>query len=95
MKLLWWLAAPPGTPAGRPITARRSQPQTLQAAHVTNTADLVNVVPGLMMPTSRRIYTAAPSGFGITAIGPGIENSVALYVDGSIAVFPHPPILRE
>jgi iron complex outermembrane receptor protein len=65
-----------------PITVTAVSAQALQAAHVTNTADLVNVVPGLMMPTSAGYTLPHLRGVGITAIGPGIENSVALYVDG-------------
>jgi iron complex outermembrane receptor protein len=65
-----------------PITVTAISPQALQAANVTSTADLVNVVPGLMMPTSAGYTLPHLRGVGITAIGPGIENSVALYVDG-------------
>src|SRR5882757_2965222 len=35
-----------------PITVTAVSAQALQAAHVTTTADLVTVVPGLTMPTS-------------------------------------------
>jgi iron complex outermembrane recepter protein len=65
-----------------PITVTAVSAQALQAAHVTTTADLVNVVPGLTMPVSAGYLLPHLRGIGITAIGPGIENSVALYVDG-------------
>lgn len=65
-----------------PITVMAVSAQALAAAGVTNTADLVNVVPGLTMPTSAGYTLPHLRGIGITAIGPGIENSVALYVDG-------------
>jgi iron complex outermembrane recepter protein len=65
-----------------PITVTAVSAESLRAAGVTNTADLVNVVPGLMMPSSAGYTLPHLRGVGITAIGPGIENSVALYVDG-------------
>jgi iron complex outermembrane receptor protein len=65
-----------------PITVTAISAEALTTAAVTSTTDLVNVVPGLMMPTSAGYLLPHLRGIGITAIGPGIENSVALYVDG-------------
>jgi iron complex outermembrane receptor protein len=65
-----------------PITVTAVSAESLSAAGVTNTADLVNVVPGLLMPTSAGYTLPHLRGIGITAIGAGIENSVATYVDG-------------
>src|SRR5882757_5311213 len=65
-----------------PITVTSVSAQALAAAAVTNTTELVNVVPGLTMPTSAGYTLPHLRGIGITAIGAGIENSVATYVDG-------------
>ncbi|MGH7105403.1 MAG: TonB-dependent receptor [Acetobacteraceae bacterium] len=65
-----------------PITVAAVSASTLQAARVTQVSDLANVVPGLTMPTTVGYTLPHLRGVGITAVGPGIENSVALYVDG-------------
>jgi iron complex outermembrane receptor protein len=65
-----------------PITVQAFSAQSLEASGVTNAADLARVVPGMTMPTSAGYTLPHLRGVGITAIGPGIENSVALYVDG-------------
>lgn len=65
-----------------PITVAAVSSVALEAAGVTDTADLPNVVPGLTMPTTAGYTLPHLRGIGITAVGPGIENSVALYVDG-------------
>jgi iron complex outermembrane receptor protein len=65
-----------------PITVAAVSASTLQAANVTEISDLPNVVPGLTMPTTAGYTLPHLRGVGITAVGPGIENSVALYVDG-------------
>jgi iron complex outermembrane recepter protein len=65
-----------------PITVQAFSAQALDSADVTNAADLARVVPGMTMPTSAGYTLPHLRGVGITAIGPGIENSVALYVDG-------------
>lgn len=65
-----------------PITVEAFAADTLTSAGVTNTGDLPNVVPGLTVPVSAGYSLPHLRGVGITAIGAGIENSVALYVDG-------------
>lgn len=65
-----------------PITVAALPASTLQAARVTDVSDLAGVVPGLTMPTTAGYTLPHLRGVGITAVGPGIENSVALYVDG-------------
>jgi iron complex outermembrane receptor protein len=65
-----------------PITVQAFSGQALESSGVTNAADLARVVPGMTMPTSAGYTLPHLRGVGITAIGPGIENSVALYVDG-------------
>src|SRR3984957_19115196 len=65
-----------------PLTVQAFSAQALESSGVTNAADLARVVPGMTMPTSAGYTLPHLRGVGITAIGPGIENSVALYVDG-------------
>jgi iron complex outermembrane recepter protein len=65
-----------------PITVTAVSADSLAAVGVTNTADLVNVVPGMLVQTSAGYSLPHLRGVGVTAIGAGIENSVALYVDG-------------
>src|ERR1700722_20202412 len=65
-----------------PITVTAVSADSLTAVGITNTADLVNVVPGMLVQTSAGYSLPHLRGVGITAIGAGIENSVALYVDG-------------
>ena len=65
-----------------PITVQAFSGQALESSGVTNAADLARVVPGMTMPTSAGYTLPHLRGVGITAIGPGIENSVAPYVDG-------------
>ena len=65
-----------------PITVTAMPAAALAAVGITNTADLVNIVPGMLVQTSAGYSLPHLRGVGITAIGAGIENSVALYVDG-------------
>ena len=65
-----------------PITVTAVTASSLQSAGVTGTTDLANVVSGLTMPQSQGTPMPHLRGVGNTAIGTGIENSVALYVDG-------------
>jgi iron complex outermembrane receptor protein len=65
-----------------PITVTAVSADSLAAVGITNTADLVNVVPGMLVQTSAGYSLPHLRGVGVTAIGAGIENSVALYVDG-------------
>jgi iron complex outermembrane recepter protein len=65
-----------------PVTVTALQASSLESAGVTGTTDLANVVSGLTMPQSQGTPMPHIRGVGNTAIGTGIENSVALYVDG-------------
>ena len=49
---------------------------------VTNIQSLTDVVPGLTVQNGTGFETTHLRGVGSSAIGPGIENPVALYVDG-------------
>ena len=65
-----------------PITVTAVTAGSLESAGVTGTTDLATVVSGLTMPQSQGTPMPHLRGVGNTAIGTGIENSVALYVDG-------------
>ena len=65
-----------------PVTVTALTADSLQSAGVTGTTELANAVSGLTMPQSQGTPMPHIRGVGNTAIGTGIENSVALYVDG-------------
>ncbi|MEA3149749.1 MAG: iron complex outerrane recepter protein, partial [Gammaproteobacteria bacterium] len=65
-----------------PITITAVSAAALESAGVTGTTELANAVSGLTMPQSQGTPLPHIRGVGNTAIGTGIENSVALYVDG-------------
>jgi len=54
----------------------------LKIAGVDNILDLKLVVPGLQFGNAVGFITTHLRGVGSTAIGPGIENPIAIYVDG-------------
>ena len=65
-----------------PLTVTAVSGETLAAAGVTNIQDLNLVVPGLSVNNEVGFAITHLRGVGSTAIGPGIENPVAVYVDG-------------
>jgi iron complex outermembrane recepter protein len=65
-----------------PITVTAVSAAALESAGVTGTTELATAVSGLTMPQSQGTPLPHIRGVGNTAIGTGIENSVALYVDG-------------
>jgi iron complex outermembrane recepter protein len=65
-----------------PITITALSAAALESSGVAGTTDLANTVSGLTMPQSQGTPLPHIRGVGTTAIGTGIENSVALYVDG-------------
>jgi iron complex outermembrane receptor protein len=65
-----------------PVTVTALSAGSLQSAGVTGTTELANAVSGLTMLQSQGTPMPHIRGVGNTAIGTGIENSVALYVDG-------------
>ncbi|MEA3134136.1 MAG: iron complex outerrane recepter protein [Gammaproteobacteria bacterium] len=65
-----------------PITITAVSAAALESAGVRGTTELANAVSGLTMPQSQGTPLPHIRGVGNTAIGTGIENSVALYVDG-------------
>src|SRR5258708_556284 len=65
-----------------PVAVTALPASSLESAGVTGTTELANVVSGLTMPQSQGTPMPHIRGVGNSAIGTGIENSVALYVDG-------------
>src|SRR5882672_613122 len=65
-----------------PVTVTALTADSLQSAGVSGTTELANAVSGLTMPQSQGTPMPHIRGVGNTALGTGIENSVALYVDG-------------
>src|SRR5258708_4407403 len=65
-----------------PITVTAVSAAALESAGVGGTTELANAVSGLTMPQSQGTPMPHIRGIGNTALGTGIENSVALYVDG-------------
>jgi iron complex outermembrane recepter protein len=65
-----------------PITITAVSAAALESAGVTGTTELANAISGLSMPQSQGTPMPHIRGVGNTALGTGIENSVALYVDG-------------
>lgn len=65
-----------------PITVSAVNAERLGAGGILNTADLVAVVPGLSLGLTTQNFQPHLRGIGTGSNGPGIENPVALYVDG-------------
>jgi iron complex outermembrane recepter protein len=65
-----------------PIAVTALPASALKASGVQGTLDLPTVVPGLQMPESSGYVTPHIRGVGTAAFGAGLENSVAVYVDG-------------
>jgi iron complex outermembrane receptor protein len=65
-----------------PITVTAVSAAALESAGVSGTTELANAISGLTMPQSQGTPMPHIRGVGNTALGTGIENSVALYVDG-------------
>lgn len=65
-----------------PITVTAISGAQLIASGVQNTQELSAVVPGLSFPVSQGTALPHLRGVGNSALEPGVENSVALYVDG-------------
>ena len=65
-----------------PITITAIGGAALAARGVEDTQDLAFVVPGLAFPSSQGTALPHLRGVGNSAVEPGVENSVALYIDG-------------
>lgn len=65
-----------------PIAVTAISGATLAAQGTTNVPELSNAVPGLTIQQAEGFALPHIRGIGNSAVGPGIENSVAVYVDG-------------
>jgi iron complex outermembrane receptor protein len=65
-----------------PLTVEALSKEQLATTGVNNVTDLSFVVPGLMVSDAEGFAITHLRGIGSTAVGPGIENPIAMYVDG-------------
>jgi outer membrane receptor protein involved in Fe transport len=65
-----------------PIAVSAFSSADLQAASIKTTANLVSITPALNILNSTGFIEPRIRGIGNTSAGPGVENSVAAYVDG-------------
>jgi iron complex outermembrane recepter protein len=64
-----------------PITVKAVNAEELAAAGISSTSDLPLLTPGLVFGSQAGTAQPFLRGVGTVALGPGIENPVALYVD--------------
>jgi iron complex outermembrane recepter protein len=64
-----------------PISVSTVSEETLQALHLTSSADLQFTTPGLVIPTDTGVATPYIRGVGSGYSGPGLEGSVAVYLN--------------
>ena len=65
-----------------PISVTAVSAETLQNSGVENVQDLRAVVPGLNVTQNTGFENTHLRGVGSSILGPGLENPIALYVDG-------------
>lgn len=65
-----------------PIAVTAVTATTLEKMGVTDLAGLSAVVPGLNVTDTYGRLTMSLRGIGSTSVGPGVENPIALYIDG-------------
>jgi iron complex outermembrane recepter protein len=65
-----------------PISVSAISADQLSAAGISDSTQLTAVVPGLSLGVTTANFEPHLRGIGTTSNGPGIENPVALYVDG-------------
>ncbi|MBA6117080.1 TonB-dependent receptor [Pseudomonas putida] len=65
-----------------PITVQSFDAERLQNAGVSSTVDLGRLTPGLVYGRGVGLGSPFLRGVGTSSNGPGVENSVAVYVDG-------------
>ncbi|HEV7612470.1 MAG TPA: TonB-dependent receptor [Steroidobacteraceae bacterium] len=65
-----------------PITVSVANAQTLEASGISSTTQIAQAFPGVSTRVTYNQLEPFIRGIGTQAAGPGIENSVALYVDG-------------
>jgi iron complex outermembrane recepter protein len=65
-----------------PIAVTAVTAARLEAVGIQTTEDLDEITPGLTVPQTGGYYQPHIRGVGTSSNGPGIENPVALYIDG-------------
>lgn len=65
-----------------PIAITAVSAAELKAQGIATTADLAKVTPGLTIANTAGLVRPSQRGVTTTSAGPGIENSVATYIDG-------------
>ncbi len=65
-----------------PLTVNAVSADQLQTAGISNVQDLKVLVPGLSVGNAVGFAVTHLRGVGSTAIAPGVENPIAIYVDG-------------
>ena len=65
-----------------PITVAAISADKMKAAGVQSIQDLTTVVPGLQVGDAVGFATPHLRGVGSTALAPGVESPIAIYVDG-------------
>lgn len=65
-----------------PITVQSFDAERLKTSGVTSTVDLGRLTPGLVFGRGVGLGSPFMRGVGTSSNGPGVENSIAVYVDG-------------
>ena len=65
-----------------PIAVSAATAAKLETSGIAGTADIGQVTPGLQMSVSVGFVRPTLRGIGTTSNGPGIENPIAIYLDG-------------
>lgn len=65
-----------------PVAITALSSSALSTLNITAVEDLNLAVPSVQMKNTNGFLTATVRGIGSTAVGPGFENPLALYVDG-------------
>ena len=65
-----------------PISVEAFSADQLAATGVSNITDLATVTPGLVMGSQGGYVQPRLRGVGTLAVSPGVENPIAIYVDG-------------
>ena len=65
-----------------PIAVSTASGDQLDSSGITNTMQLASIIPGLQISSNGGNFEPRLRGIGSSATGPGVEESVALVVDG-------------
>ena len=65
-----------------PVSVTALSTKELQSKGIQNTLDLAQVVPALTLTSDAGATQVRLRGVGTTNFGPGVENPVAMYIDG-------------